>query len=89
MRPVVVGVERTTRRMLLYTGLMVGVSLLLVPIADLRWLYLGSALGLGGWFLLDTWLVYRDPAKAMRLFTTSTVYLSALFAAAMVDVLVR
>jgi protoheme IX farnesyltransferase len=89
MLPVVAGVERTTRRMLLYTGLMVGVSLLLVPIADLRWLYLGSALGLGGWFLLDTWLVYRDPAKAMRLFTTSTVYLSALFAAAMVDVLVR
>jgi protoheme IX farnesyltransferase len=89
MLPVVAGVARTTRRMLLYTGLMVGVSLLLVPIADLRWLYLGSALGLGGWFLLDTWLVYRDPAKAMRLFTTSTVYLSALFAAAMVDVLVR
>jgi protoheme IX farnesyltransferase len=89
MLPVVAGVERTTRRMLLYTGLMVSVSLLLVPIADLRWLYLGSALGLGGWFLVDTWLVYRDPAKAMRLFTTSTVYLSALFAAAMVDVLVR
>jgi protoheme IX farnesyltransferase len=89
MLPVVAGVERTTRRMLLYTGLMVSVSLLLVPIADLRWLYLGSAFGLGGWFLVDTWLVYRDPAKAMRLFTTSTVYLSALFAAAMVDVLVR
>jgi protoheme IX farnesyltransferase len=89
MLPVVAGVEHTTRRMLLYTGLMVGVSLLLVPIADLRWLYLGSALSLGAWFLLDTWLVYRDPTKAMRLFTTSTVYLSALFAAAMVDILVR
>ncbi|MEX1038064.1 MAG: heme o synthase [Acidimicrobiia bacterium] len=89
MLPVVAGVAHTTRRMLLYTGLMVAVSLLLVPIADLRWVYLGSALGLGGWFLLDTWLVYRDPDKAMRLFTTSTVYLSALFAAAMVDVLIR
>ena len=89
MLPVVAGVEHTTRRMLLYTGLMVGVSLLLVPIADLRWLYLGSALSLGAWFLLDTWLVYRDPTQAMRLFTTSTVYLSALFAAAMVDILVR
>lgn len=89
MLPVVAGVAHTTRRMLLYTGLMVAVSLLLVPIAELRWVYLGSALGLGGWFLLDTWLVYRDPDKAMRLFTTSTVYLSALFAAAMVDVLIR
>ena len=89
MLPVVAGVEHTTRRMLLYTGLMVGVSLLLVPVAGLRWVYLASALALGGWFLVDTWLVYRDPAKAMRLFTTSTVYLSALFAAAMVDVLIR
>ncbi len=89
MLPVVAGVDHTTRRMLLYTGLMVGVSLLLVPVAGLRWVYLASALALGGWFLADTWLVYRDPAKAMRLFTTSTVYLSALFGAAMVDVLIR
>ena len=89
MLPVVAGVEHTTRRMLLYTGLMIGVSLLLVPVAGLRWVYLASALALGGWFLVDTWLVYRDPDKAMRLFTTSTVYLSALFGAAMVDVLIR
>jgi protoheme IX farnesyltransferase len=89
MLPVVAGVEHTTRRMLLYTGLMVGVTLLLVPVAGLRWVYLASALALGGWFLVDTWLVYRDPEKAMRLFSTSTVYLSALFGAAMVDVLIR
>ena len=89
MLPVVAGIERTTRRMLLYTGLMVAVSLLLVPVAGLRWVYLASAVVLGAWFLVDTWLVYRDPSKAMRLFTTSTVYLAALFAAAMVDVLIR
>lgn len=89
MLPVVAGVEATTRRMLLYTGLMVGVSLLLVPVAGMRWVYLAAALGLGGWFLWDTWRVFRRPHEAMRLFTTSTVYLSALFAAVMVDVLVR
>lgn len=89
MLPVTAGVEATTRRMLLYTGLMVGVSLLLVPVGGLRWVYLGAALGLGSWFLLDTWLVYRDPSRSMRLFTTSTVYLAALFASAMVDVLIR
>lgn len=89
MLPVVAGIEATTRRMLLYTGLMVGVTLLLVPVAGMRWIYLAAALGLGGWFLLDTWLVYRDPSKAMRLFTTSTVYLSALFASVMLDVFVR
>jgi protoheme IX farnesyltransferase len=87
MLPVVAGVEATTRRMLLYTGLMVGVSLLLVPLGGMSWIYLGAALGLGGWFLWDTWRVVNHPEQAMRLFTTSTIYLSALFAAVMLDVL--
>lgn len=89
MLPVVAGVEATTRKMLLYTGLMVAVSLLLVPVAGMRWIYLVGAIALGGWFLWDTWRVFRRPEEAMRLFTTSTVYLSALFAAVMLDVLVR
>jgi protoheme IX farnesyltransferase len=89
MLPVVAGVEATTRKMLLYTGLMVGISLILVPVAGMRWIYLVAALVLGAWFLWDTWRVYRAPAEAMRLFTTSTVYLSALFAAVMLDVLIR
>ena len=87
MLPVVAGVETTTRRMLLYTGLMVGVSLLLVPLAGMSWIYLVAASTLGGWFLWDTWRVVRNPDQAMRLFTTSTIYLSALFASVMLDVL--
>lgn len=87
MLPVVAGVEATTRRMLLYTGLMVGVSLLLVPLGDMSWIYLVASLVLGAWFLWDTWRVVARPEQAMRLFTTSTVYLSALFAAVMLDVL--
>lgn len=87
MLPVVAGIEVTTRRMLLYTGLMVGTSLLLVPLGAMSWIYLTAALILGAWFLWDTWRVYRDPSQAMRLFTTSTVYLSALFGAVMLDVL--
>ncbi|MGH3667714.1 MAG: heme o synthase [Acidimicrobiia bacterium] len=89
MLPVVVGVEATTRKMLLYTGLMVGISLLLVPVAGMRWIYLGAAIALGAWFLWDTWRVFRRPEDAMRLFTTSTMYLAALFGAVMLDVLVR
>lgn len=88
MLPVVSGIEATTRRMLLYTGVMVGLTLLLVPVAEMSWLYMTAAVGLGAWFLWDTWQVYRRPEKAMRLFTTSTVYLSALFAAVMLDVLI-
>jgi heme o synthase len=89
MLPVVAGVEATTRKMLLYTGLMVAISLLLVPVAGMRWIYLVAAVVLGAWFLWDTWRVYRRPQDAMRLFTTSTVYLAALFGAVMLDVLVR
>jgi len=89
MLPVVAGVEATTRKMLLYTGLMVAISLLLVPVAGMRWIYLGAAIVLGAWFLWDTWRVFRRPEDAMRLFTTSTVYLAALFGAVMLDVLVR
>ena len=88
MLPAVAGIEATTRRMILYTVLMVGVSLLLVPLGGMSWIYLAAALVLGGWFLWDTWQVYRDPDRAMRLFTTSTVYLSALFASVMLDVLI-
>ncbi len=87
MLPVVAGIEATTRRMLLYTALMVLVSFLMIPLASLSWIYLAAALVLGGWFLWDTWRVVRDPDQAMRLFTTSTVYLAALFAAVMLDVL--
>ena len=87
MLPVVAGVEATTRRMLMYTGLMVGVSLLLVPLGGMSWIYLVAAVVLGAWFLWDTWRVHRKPEEAMRLFTTSTIYLSALFAAVMLDVL--
>lgn len=89
MLPVVAGVETTTRKMLLYTGLMVAVSFLLVPVADLRWIYLSAALALGAWFVWDTWRVYNEPSQAMRLFTTSTIYLASLFGAVLVDVIVR
>lgn len=87
MMPVVAGVEATTRRMLLYTALVVVTSLILVPLAPMSWIYLVGALGLGAWFLWDTWRVYRDPSRAMALFGTSNLYLAALFAAVMLDVL--
>jgi protoheme IX farnesyltransferase len=88
MLPVVAGVEATTQRMLLYTGVMVALTLLLVPVASLSWIYLAAAIALGTWFLWDTWRVYRRPDEAMRLFMTSTVYLAALLASVMLDVLI-
>jgi protoheme IX farnesyltransferase len=88
MLPVVAGTEATTRRMMLYTVLVVGVSLLLVPLAGMSWVYLTAAIALGAWFLWETWRVHRDPSRSMALFTASNLYLAALFAAVALDVLV-
>ena len=85
MLPVVAGVGAATRRIVLYAGLMVFVSLLLVPVAPMGWIYLGAALALGAWFIAESWRVFLSPERAMGLFTTSTVYLAALFAAVMLD----
>jgi heme o synthase len=89
MLPVVKGTEVTTRSMLTYSGTMVLVSLMLVPVAGMGWVYLIAAIATGGWFMWGTWRVRRDPTRAMKLFTDSTIYLSVLFAAVIVDVLVR
>jgi protoheme IX farnesyltransferase len=88
MLPVVKGVEATTRQILIYSGVLVLVSLLLVPAAGMGWIYLAAAVGLGAWFVYEAWMVRRHPERAMKLFTASTFYLAALFAAVMVDVLV-
>ncbi|MFO7300130.1 MAG: heme o synthase [Actinomycetes bacterium] len=88
MMPVVAGVGATTRRMLLYTALVVAVSLLLVPLGRMGWVYLLGSLGLGAWFLWDTWRAHRDPSRAMSLFVTSNYYLAALFALVLIDALI-
>lgn len=89
MLPVVRGTEATTRSMLVYAGTMVLISLMLVPVADMSWVYLLVAAGMGGWFVWETFRVRREPDRAMKLFTISTVYLSLVFAAVVVDVMVR
>jgi protoheme IX farnesyltransferase len=88
MLPVVVGVEATTRRMLVYSGVLVLVSLALVPVAAMGWLYLLGAVGLGGWLMWEALLTYRHPSRAMRFFSVSNYYLAALFASVMLDVLI-
>jgi protoheme IX farnesyltransferase len=88
MLPVVRGTKTTTRQMLLYAGLTGLASMLLVPVAGAGWIYLLAAVGLGAWFVWETWLVHRDPGRAMVLFIRSTYYLAFLFAAVALDVLI-
>jgi protoheme IX farnesyltransferase len=87
MLPVVASFRTTANRILMYTLLLVGVTVLFAPVADMGNLYLGSALVLGAVF---TWFAARllrggDPAFAMRVFGWSITYLTLLFGAMAVD----
>ena len=87
MLPVVKGEHRTMIEMVAYTGVTVLLSLALVDIADLGWIALLSAIGFGGWFLIEVARMTRHHSRAMVVFRVSTVYLAALFSAYVVDVL--
>jgi protoheme IX farnesyltransferase len=77
--------------MIIYTVALVVCSLVLVPVADLGWVYGISAAVLGGLFLWGTVDLGRDPShqRSMCLFSYSISYVTLLFAALTVDVLVR
>jgi len=90
MLPVVKGERETARSIVRYTLLMIGVTLLPFLAHTVGWLYLGSALLLGGLFLLLAVELLREttPARARRLFTYSLAYLALLFVALAVDPIV-
>lgn len=90
MLPVVAGQDETARQIVMYSWLMLAVSLLLYPVAGLGWLYLVSAVGLGAAFLIEAHGLRRRvragvPAKPMRLFHWSITYLAGMFAAMALD----
>ncbi|HSJ29177.1 MAG TPA: heme o synthase [Acidimicrobiia bacterium] len=87
MLPVVTSIESTTRQMALYSGVTVLFSLALVPLADLGWLYMITAVVTGALLMLESVRVMFKPERAMKLFTYSTAYLTILFAALLVDAL--
>jgi protoheme IX farnesyltransferase len=96
MLPAVATLRRTSREILLYTVLLVAVSLFFAGIADMGPLYVVVAAVLGAGFLLMAgrlWQLARyDRATgrdAMRLFSYSITYLTVLFVAMAVDVLIR
>jgi protoheme IX farnesyltransferase len=86
MLPVVRGERATTRQILLYTVLLVGVTLLPV----FGWFYLGSAAALGAGFLWLAWRLRQEttPRRAALTFHYSLVYLALLFVAMALDPIV-
>jgi hypothetical protein len=91
MLPTVVPMKQTLRAMLRYTVALVVASLVLIPVGDLGVIYGVSAAVLGVFFLLGIGYLWRTPTEAvsMRVFSYSISYISLLFGAITVDVLVK
>jgi protoheme IX farnesyltransferase len=90
MLPAVAPIREAARQMIGYTVAMVAATLVLVPVADLGWIYGTAAVVLGAVFIAATIALARDPtaAMSMRVFAYSITYVTVLFAAMTLDVLV-
>ena len=88
MLPVVVGEKRAMEHMVAYTVALVGTTLLLYATGPVDWIYLSIASAAGLAFLVGTWMLRDHPKAAMKYFGYSNVYLSVIFLAIAVDVLV-
>ncbi len=91
MLPVVATLKRTARQILVYTVLLVVVTLVFAAVGHMGVLYVVSAAVLGAGFLVYAVRLRQlaTPRAAMRLFQYSITYLTLLFAAMAGDVLVR
>ena len=91
MMPVVVSLERTVRSMTTYAVLLTLSTLVLIPVAELGWIYGITALVFGVAFVIGSVRLGSDPSpkRSMRLFTFSITYVTAVFVSLTVDVLLR
>ena len=89
MLPNVSGEEETRKQIVLYTVMMVAVSLLLQPFG-MSWIYLIAAVLLGGWFLRLALVLLMNPSKAQarKTFFFSIWYVAGIFLAMSVDRLI-
>lgn len=87
MLPVVLGERETRWQIFLYSLLLLAVTLVLFATHDMGYIYLVSALVLGGILLYMAIRLLRDQTKnwARTLFWYSNCYLAAIFAAMVVD----
>ncbi len=88
MLPVVAPPAHVSRRILVYSWVMAGWSLLLVPATS--WIYAAVAVLGGAWFVFQAHRLHRGvlagvETRPMRLFHLSNMYLCGLFAAIAVD----
>jgi protoheme IX farnesyltransferase len=91
MLPAVATFKRTAREILLYSIVLVAVSLLLAVVASLGVIYTVSAAGLGLVFvaLAVRLLRQQTPKAAMQLFSYSITYLTLLFVFMAIDIFTK
>ena len=91
MLPAVATFRRTAREILVYSVILVGVSLLLAAVAKLGVLYVVGASVLGAVFIVMAVRLWRraTPKAAMQLFSYSITYLTLLFVVMAVDIFVK
>ena len=91
MLPVVADVRRVATQIVLYSWVMVAMSLVLIPVAPMGPVYWISAVLLGAVFLFEAHALQRrvrrasDDVRPMRLFHWSITYLALLFLAVAID----
>jgi protoheme IX farnesyltransferase len=91
MLPVVMGVDETARQILLYTVLLVALTLMFGAVAELGPVYLVAAILLGGGYVASSVALWRRPdaRTAHASFRWSITYIALLFAAMAVDVVLQ
>jgi heme o synthase len=91
MLPVARGVASAVRHILVYSVIVVAVTLVLFRFEPMGVVYFVAAVGLGAALVWQALALRRDtsPKRAMRLFSFSNTYLALLFAAIAVDTLLR
>ena len=87
MLPVVAGERAAAIQILIYTLILVPLTLLMVPVASLGWIYGASAMILGGILVaLEVRLLRLRTTDAARdIFFYSMIYLALLFGAMVLD----
>lgn len=90
MLPVVAAPVKVAKQMIAYAAAMVVVSLVLVPLASMSWIYAVLALAFGVWFVGGCYSLYKrtvdgSKLRSMRLFRDSIMYLSVVFGAVLAD----
>lgn len=91
MLPSVAPMLEVVRQMIWYTIALVASTLVLIPVAELGWIYGIAAVVLGGVFIGGTLVLRRNPTPqaSMRLFAYSITYVTLLFGAMSLDVFVE